>query len=33
MINSSLMNSSLGIDDKRSMPVYRSYTIGMRIQF
>ena len=33
MINSSLINSSLGIDDKRSMPVYRSYTIGMRIQF
>jgi len=33
MINSSVVNSSLGIDDKRTMPVYRSYTIGLRIQF
>jgi len=33
MINSSVVNKSLGIDDKRTMPVYRSYTIGIRIQF
>ena len=33
MINSSVINSSLGVDDKRSMPVYRSYTIGLSVQF
>ena len=33
MINSSVMNSSLGIDDKRSYPVYRSYSVGLSIQF
>ncbi|MCR4604231.1 MAG: SusC/RagA family TonB-linked outer membrane protein [Prevotella sp.] len=33
MINSSVVNGSLGIDDKRTMPIYRSYTIGLRIQF
>ena len=33
MINSHIISSSLGVDDKRSMPVYRSYTVGVRIQF
>ncbi len=33
MINSSVINSSLGIDDKRSFPVYRTYSIGLSIQF
>jgi hypothetical protein len=33
MINSSVISSSLGVDDKRSMPVYRSYTMGLSIQF
>ena len=33
MINSSVINSSLGIDDKNVMPVYRSYTMGLSIKF
>ena len=33
MINSSVVYSSLGIDDKRSYPVYRSYSLGLSIQF
>jgi hypothetical protein len=33
MINSSVINSSLGVDDKRSFPVYRSYSIGINVQF
>lgn len=33
MVNSSVLNSSLGIDDKRSYPVYRSYSLGLNIQF
>jgi hypothetical protein len=33
MINSSIINSSLGIDDKRSYPVYRSYSVGINVQF
>ena len=33
MINSSVINGMLGIDDKNVMPVYRSYTIGMSIKF
>lgn len=33
MINSTIMNSSLGIDDKRSYPVYRSYSMGINITF
>ena len=33
MINSSVVDGSLGVDDKRSMPVYRSYTLGLSIQF
>ena len=33
MINSSVINGSLGVDDKRTLPVYRSYTVGLSIQF
>ena len=33
MINSSVINSSLGIDDKNTLPVYRSYTFGVSVQF
>jgi len=32
-INSSIINSTLGIDDKNVMPVYRSYTLGLSIKF
>ena len=33
MINSSVINSTLGIDDKNMMPVYRSFTFSLSIQF
>ncbi len=33
MINSSVINGTLGIDDKNVIPVYRSYTFGLSIQF
>jgi len=33
MINSYIFGPTLGIDDKRSYPVYRSYTVGLNIQF
>ena len=33
IINSSVIDSSLGIDDKRTMPLYRSYTMGVSIKF
>ena len=33
LINSSVVNSTFGLDDKVSFPVYRSYTIGLSIQF
>ena len=33
MINSSMVNSTLGLDDKRSFPVYRTYSFGLNIQF
>ena len=33
MINSSVANSSLGIDDKRSIPIFRTYTLGLNISF
>ncbi|MBO6189067.1 MAG: SusC/RagA family TonB-linked outer membrane protein [Prevotella sp.] len=33
IINSSVVDATLGVDDKRSYPVYRSYSIGLRIQF
>ena len=33
MINSYVVSSTLGIDDKRSYPPYRSYSIGASISF
>ena len=33
MINSSVINGTLGIDDKNTMPVYRSYTMSLSIKF
>lgn len=33
MINSSVVDGTLGIDDKNIAPVYRSYTVGLSIQF
>jgi hypothetical protein len=33
MINSYVVNNTLGIDDKRSYPPYRSYSFGVSIQF
>lgn len=33
MINSYIVDSTLGVDDKRTYPVYRTYTIGLSIQF
>lgn len=33
MINSYIVNNTLGIDDKRNYPVYRSYTLGLSFQF
>lgn len=33
MINSSIINGTLGIDDKNIFPVYRSYTMGVSIKF
>lgn len=33
MINSSSVNSTLGIDDKRTYPLYRTYTIGLSVNF
>ena len=33
MINSTVINGTLGIDDKNVMPVYRSYTFGVSVKF
>lgn len=33
IINSSIINGTLGIDDKNVMPVYRSFTFSLSIQF
>ena len=33
MINSSVVSSTLGVDDKRNFPVYRSYSMGLSVQF
>ena len=33
MINSTVVNSTFGLDDKVSYPVYRSYTAAVSIQF
>ena len=33
IINSSVVNATLGIDDKNTLPIYRSYAIGIRAKF
>ena len=33
MINSYVVNSTMGIDDKRNYPVYRNYSLGLSVQF
>lgn len=33
MINSYVVNSSMGIDDKRCYPTYRTYSVGVSVQF
>lgn len=33
MVNSYIVDSTLGIDDKRSYPIYRTYSIGVSVQF
>ena len=33
MINSSTVNSTLGLDDKRGYPLARTYTLGLSINF
>lgn len=33
MINSYVVNSTMGIDDKRTYPIYRTYSMGLSIQF
>lgn len=33
MINSYVVNGTLGIDDKRCMPLYRTFSFGINIQF
>lgn len=33
IINSYIVNNTLGVDDKRTYPIFRSYTLGLSIQF
>lgn len=33
MINSYVVNSTLGIDDKRTYPLYRTFSLGVSVQF
>ena len=33
MINSSVVDSTLGVDDKRTIPPYRTYSFALSIQF
>ncbi len=33
MVNSYIVNSTLGIDDKRAYPLYRTFSVGVGIQF
>ncbi len=33
LINSYVVNSTMGIDDKRNYPLYRTYSIGLSVQF
>ena len=33
MINSYVVNATLGVDDKRTYPLYRTYSLGLSVQF
>jgi hypothetical protein len=33
MINSYVVNGTLGIDDKRAYPLYRTFSMGVSVQF
>lgn len=33
IVNSYVVNSTLGIDDKRNYPLYRTYSVGLSVQF
>ena len=33
MINSYVVNNTMGIDDKRNYPLYRTYSLGLSVQF
>lgn len=33
MVNSYVVNSTMGIDDKRTYPLYRTYSVGLSVQF
>ena len=33
IINSYVVNSTMGIDDKRTYPVYRTFSLGLSVQF
>ena len=33
LINSYVVNSTMGIDDKRTYPLYRTYSLGLSVQF
>lgn len=33
IINSSSLNSTLGLDDKQTVPVYHTYTLGLSLTF
>lgn len=33
LVNSYVVNSTLGIDDKRNYPLYRTYSVGISVQF
>jgi hypothetical protein len=33
MINSHVVNATIGMDDKRSYPVYRTFSMGVNVQF
>ena len=33
MVNSYVLNSTMGIDDKRTYPLYRTYSLGLSVQF
>ena len=33
MINSYVVNATMGIDDKRTYPLYRTFSIGLSMQF